>query len=117
MPMLIGRPAGPALAPFGRMRRFVALLALAASGCAPSSMPRPVSHQATIVGAETIAEFRAWPLGVKAGYVTGFQSLARMVGMRCERAATVGETIAALDTRPFAPDMTMQRAMFILMIE
>ena len=54
---------------------------------------------------------------MKAGYVTGFQSLARMVGMRCERAATVGETIAALDTRPFAPDMTMQTAMFILMIE
>jgi len=37
----------PGLAPSGRMRRFVALLVLAASGCAPSSMPRPVSHQAT----------------------------------------------------------------------
>lgn len=99
------------------MRTLLALLTLAVSGCALDPPPRLASHHTTLVGAETVAEFRAWPLGVKAGYVTGFQSLARMVGMRCERAATVGETIAALDTRPFAADMSMHRAMFILMVE
>ena len=71
-----------------------------------------------LIGGETIADFRAWPLAAQAGYVLGFRSLADSAGAECEKNETVRETVDALKTRKdFPPEMTIQRAIRKMFIE
>lgn len=110
------------------MRGMTLLVALILSGCASGQVAHAPAasaaasnqapHVPPFIGKETIGDFRSWEHKVQSAYVLGFRSLTHELGVVCKQRKTIGETVTALTTRrDFTPDMSVHKALFILLKE